>query len=299
MHQQQQQQQLTYQQFPNFTHPPPTIEQSYPPIDDSTIENFLIDRNHVTIQVNEEKVFNHFEVNGRDRLNVIQMNLNNLIKQQQLEETNLKNNIAQLAPSVWKEKIHLLNQNQIKIAELLTTFETLSSQTLHNTGPLKNRRRNKRKLKKVQQRTSQPKSINCKEVKEPVKRPTFGGDLEESYEKYEVERLRTANLKKIHECKRQLTLLDSLIDLRCIRRKNSNVSGSSKASNEKCFIEQIDQLKSRWTDALVKCNTLENELRMLVTNTSSQLWLNALFSNTEQPSFINETMDFAKLLDIR
>lgn len=299
MHQQHQQQQLTYQQFPNFTHPPPTIEQSFPSIDDSTIENFLIHRNHVTIQVNEEKVFNHFEVNGRDRLNVIQMNLNNLIKQQQFDETNLKNNIAQLAPSVWNEKIHSLNQNQIKIAELLTTFETLSSQTLHNTGPLKKRRKNKRKLKKVQQHTSKPKSIKCKEVKEPAKRPTFGGDLEESYEKYEVERLRTANLKKIHECKRQLTLLDSLIELRCIRRKNSNVSGSGRASSEKCFIEQIDKLKSRWTDALVNSNKLENELKMLVTNTSSQLWLNVLFSNTDQPSFIDETMDFKKLLDIR
>lgn len=283
------QQQHTYQQFPNFTHPPPTIEQSFSPIDDSTIEQFLIDRNHITIQVNEEKVFNRFQVNGRDRLNVIQTNLNNLIKQQQLEETNLKNNIAHLAPFQWKEKTNLLKQNQIKIAELLTTFETLSSQ-IHKIGPLKKRRRNKRKLKQVQQQT---------EVNEPANRPKLGSDLEESYEKYEVERLRNANLKKIHECKKQITLLESLIELRCIRRKNSNVSGSGKASSEKCFIEQIDQLKSRWTDTLDKCNSQENDLKMLVTNTSSQLWLNALFSNTEQPSIIDETMDFKRLLDIR
>lgn len=71
----------------------------------------------------------------------------------------------------------------------------------------------------------QSKSKNYTE--EAAKRPKFGDDLEESYEKYEVERLRTANLKKINKCKRQIALLDSLVELRCIRRKNSNSSGSS------------------------------------------------------------------------
>lgn len=289
-------QQNTYLQFPNFTQPPPSIEQSLPPTDDSTIEQFLIDRNHLTIQCSEEKVFNHFNVNGRDRLNVIQVNLNNLIRQQQLEETNLKNNIGQLSPTAWKEKVNFLTQNQTKIAELLTKLETLTSESTKATN-VKKKRRNKRKLKKVRHSINQE-STNCTEIKEAT-RPKFGDDLEESYEKYEVERLRTANLKRINECKRQLTLLDSLIELRCIRRKNSNASGSSgRASNEKYFIEQIDQLKSKWNDALMKCNLQENKLQMLLTNTTSQLWLNTLFSD-DQPSFIHDTMDFKKLLDIR
>jgi len=141
-----------------------------------------------------------------------------------------------------------------------------------------------------------PHSITNQEP--PVKRPNFADDLEQSYEKYEVERLRTANMKRLNECKKQLALLDSLIELRCIRRKNSNASGSGKAASENGFIEQIDQLKAKWSDALVKCTSHENELKMLLTNTSSQLWLNVLFSNTEPP-FIDETMDLKKLLDIR
>lgn len=277
-------QQHTYQPFPNFTHPPPPIiVPSLPPVDDSTIEQFLIDRNHSTIEFNEKKIFRHFNVkDGRDRLNVIQVNLNNLIKQQQCEETNLKTNIAQLAPSDWREKINLLKQNQIKIGKLLTKFE---SSATTNPQPTK-RRPNKRKTNKVQQNSG---------VKEATKRPKIEADLEESYEKYEVERLRTANLKKIHDCRRQLTLLDALIELQCIRRKNANASGSS---SDKCFVEQIDQLKSKWTEALAKCQSLDGELKMLSTNTTSQLWLKALFSNAEPP-FSDSAMDFQRLLDIR
>lgn len=295
-------QQNTYQQFPNFTQPPPPIEQSFPSIDDSTIEKFLIDRNHLTIQDDEEKVFNHFEITGRDRLNVIQLNINNLIEQQLVEENYLKSNIAQLSTALWKGKIDKINKNQIKIAELLTKFETLSSELSSSTTSrtiVKKKRRNKRKIKKkkVQQHTNKE-SENIIEKEEQPKPQKFVGGLEESYEKYEVERLRTANSKRITECRKQLTFLDSLIELRSIRRKNCNVSGSGKASSERNFTEQIDQLKRKWTEALNKFNSHENELKMLLTNTSSQLWLNALFSN-DQPAFTGETMDFKKLLEVR
>lgn len=289
-------QQHTYQPFPNFTHPPPTIAHSLPTIDDSTIDQFLIDRNHLKIQANEEKIFNRFTLNGRDRLNVIQMNIQNLIKKQRLDENTLKTNIAQLSPSIWMEKINLLKQNQTKIGELLTKFETFASEAIEATI-VQRKRKNKRKRKSVHHPTDQ-KSSNCQDTEEATKRPKAAGDLEESYEKYEIERLRSANLKRINDCKRQLTLLDSLIELRCIRRKNANASGSNQISNENRFIEQIDKLKSKWMDTLQKCTAQDNELKMLLTNTTSQLWLNALFSNTE-PAFTDDTMDLRKLMDIR
>lgn len=289
-------QQHTYQPFPNFAHPPPTIEHSLPTIDDSTIDQFLIDRNHLNIQANEEKIFNRFKPNGRDRLNVIQMNIQNLIKQQRLDETNLKINVAQLSPSIWTEKINLLKQNQTKIAELLTKFETLTSEQTEATI-VQRKQKNKRKRKSVHHLTDQP-ANKREDIEEATKRPKAAGDLEESYEKYEIERLRSANLKRISDCKKQLTLLNSLIELRCIRRKNANASGSGQVSNENRFIEQIDKLKCEWMDALQKCTAHDNELKMLLTNTTSQLWLNALFSNTE-PAFTDDTMDFRKLMDIR
>lgn len=289
-------QQNTYQQFQNFTQPPPTIEQSLPPIDDQTIEKFLIDRNHLSIQANGAKVLTNFKINGRDRLNVIKVNLNNLIKQQKLEETNLKNNAAQISASVWEEKLNLLKLNQTKIIELLTKFDKLSSEST-NVTTIKKKRKNKRKIKKLQKHQSAEEQPNSKEV-EPEKQQVQG-DLQESYEKYEVKRLRSANLKRISECKRQLTLLDSLVELKCIRRKNSNTSSSSKASSEKHFVEQIDQLKKKWADTLMKCNSQENELKTILTSTSSTLWLNTLFSNDTNPSLIDENLDFSKLLDIR
>lgn len=290
----------TYQPtFLNFTHPPPTIiEQPLPSIDDSTIEQFLIDRNHLTIQTDKAMVINHFKIDGRDRLNVIQMNVNNLIKQQRLEETNLKNDIAQLSPLQWTEKLNSLNRRQIKIAELLTKFETLTSAlTKATTNNVKRKRRTKRKPKKVTQRHIIQEST--KEAEGPAKQSNFEVDLEESYEKYEVDRLRTANLKRMNECKKQLAFLDSLIELRSIRRKNSNASGSGQNSNEKCFAEQIDQLKNKWTEALTKSNAQDKDLKMLQTNTSSKLWSNALFSDAEPTFVVDETMDFQKLLDIR
>lgn len=289
-------QQNTHQPFPNFTHPPPTVEHFLPTIDDSTIDQFLIDRNHLKIQANEVKIFNHFKPNGSDRLNVIQMNIQNLIKQQRLDETTLKTNIAQLSPSIWTERINLLKQNQTKIAELLTKFDTFTSEQTEAIS-VKRKRRNKRKRKSVHHLIDQQ-STNCQEIEAATKRPKAAGDLEESYEKYEIERLRSANLKRINDCKRQLTLLDSLIELRCIRRKNANASGSGQVSNENRFIEQIDKLKSKWMDALHKCTAHDNELKMLLTNTTSQLWLNALFSNTS-PAFTDDAMDFKQLVDIR
>lgn len=291
-------QQNTYQQFPNFTQPPPPIEQSLPPIDDSTIDKFLIDRNHLSIQANE--VLTNFKINGRDRLNVIKVNINNLITQQKCEETNLKNNVAQISTSLWEEKLNLLKTNQTKIVDLLTKFEKLSSEST-NATTIKKKRKNKRKSRNPQKHQRAEHAIehtNSKEKDKPEKQQ-IEGDLQESYEKYEVERLRSANLKKISECKRQLTLLDSLIELRCIRRKNSNTSSSSKASSEKYFVEQIDQLKSKWSDALIKCNSQENELKMLLTSTSSAHWINTLFSSDTNPPFIDENLDFNKLLDIR
>ncbi|XP_037036252.1 uncharacterized protein LOC119074310 isoform X1 [Bradysia coprophila] len=283
-------------QFPNFTHPPPSIEFSLPHIDDATIERFLIDRNHLAIQVGEPNVYNHFKINGRDRLTVIQMNLTNLIRQQQMDETNLKNNIAHLAPAPWEDKVNSIKQNQIKIAKLLTKFEALSSSEVAKTTVVK-RRKNKRKMRKARS-TKQELTNNTVEEAAATKRPKFEDDLEQSYEKYEMERIRTANLKRSNECKRQLAMLESLVELRCIRRKNSNVTGSGHTSSEKCFIEQIDQLKSKWNEALEKCNSLENKLKMLLTSTASQLWLNALFSNTEAP-FVDNTADVKALLDIR
>lgn len=291
-------QQNTYHQFQTFTQPPPTIEQSLPHIDGTTIENFLIARNHLTIQLNEEKVFSHFKIDGRDRLNVIKINLNNLIKQQKLEETNLKNNAAQISKAIWEEKINLLKLNQMKIVELLTKFEKLSSVPA-KPNAIKKKRKNKRKFKKVQKHHREKEPSNSKDVEEPVKVQQAEGDLQKSYEKYELERIRNSNLKRISECKRQLTLLDSLIELRSIRRKNSNASGSSKVSSENVFIEQIDQLKNKWTDVLNKCNAQENEFKMSLTSTSSMHWLNTLFSNDSNPPLIDEPMDFKKLLDIR
>ncbi|KAG4072127.1 hypothetical protein HA402_015626 [Bradysia odoriphaga] len=283
------------QQFPNFTHPPPSIEFSLPPIDDATIERFLIDRNHLAIQIGEPNVYNQFQINGRDRLTVIQMNLTNLIRQQQMDETNLKNNVAHLAPALWEDKVNSLKQNQIKISKLLTKFEALSSELAKTT--VVKRHKNKRKMRKAQHSTKQEFTNNT--VGEAAtKRPKFEDDLEQSYEKYEMERLRTANLRRSNECKRQLATLDSLVELRCIRRKNSNVSGSGHTSSEKSFIEQIDQLKSKWNEALETCNSLEKKLKMLLTSTASQLWSNALFSNTEAP-FVDNTVDFKTLLDIR
>jgi len=290
-------QQNNYQQFPDFTQPPPAIVPSLKPVDDSTIEKFLIDRNHLKIQTNEGKTFSEFKINGRDRLDVIKINLNNLITQQKLDEANLKNNISQISTSLWQEKINLLKLNQIKIVKLLTKFEKLSS----GSKAIKRNRQKKRKFKKDIKSHSKEVSKNVKDEDEPVKPQQIEGDLEESYEKFEVQRLRSANLKKLSECKRQLILLDSLIELRCIRRKNSNVSASTKASSEKYFLEQIEQLKSKWSDTLKKCNSLENELNMCLT--SSENWLNTLFSNETNPSFHDDTVDdsmhFKKLLDIR
>ncbi|KAJ6633600.1 hypothetical protein Bhyg_15666 [Pseudolycoriella hygida] len=289
-------QQSNFQPFPDFTQPPPIIQQSFPPIDDSTIDKFLIDRNHLKIQRNEEIVFNHFGINSRDRLNVIQINLNNLIQQQQCEETNLRNNVAHIPPSVWEDKINLLKRNQMKIQQLLVKLETLSSE-VNTTKTIKRKRRKKQKLKKPSQHI-EPESASPKEVDKPLQK-SQSSDLEESYEKYEVDRLRAANIKRINECKRQLKLLDSLIELRCIRRKSSHVGATSTASNEKYFIEKIDRLKSKWTDALTKCTSLENEIHMLSTQTVSKLWLDALFSNSESSVLEDDASDFNKLLDVR
>lgn len=292
-------QQNIYQQFPNFNHPPPPIEQSFPPIDDSIIEHFLIDRNHLTIQTNGEKVFSHFNINGKDRLNVIKINLNNLIKQQQIEETYMRNNITQMSTSLWEEKINLLKINQTKIATLLTKFEELSSKTKSTNITKKGKRRYKRKIKKNQKSNLTEENKSLKDTEAPIKRQQVDEDLQESYKKLELERLRSLNLKRISECKRQLTFLDSLIDLRCIRQKNSNVSGSSKATSEKHFNEKISALKSKWTEALKKFNSLENELKMSLTSTTSVSWMNALFSNDTNPPLFDEPMDFKRLLDIR
>lgn len=280
-----------HQQFPHFTHPPPPIEPSLPPIDDSIIEQFLIDRNNLltNIQTNDQCKVN----DGKDRLNVIQMNLNNLIEQQKFEENNLNDNIGQLSPVQWNDKINLLKQNQIKIAELLTKFERLTSESTKSRKKTK-KRRTKRKAKKVNEHSTKQETATAA----AAKRPKFEGDLEQSYELYEIDRLRTANLKRSAECKRQLTLFDSLIELRSIRRKNSHTSGSDKMASERNFIEKIDQLKSKWNDALVKCNSQENKLKMLSENTTSQLWSNALFSNNESP-FADNAMNFKTLLDIR
>lgn len=291
-----QQSNIYQHQFPNFTQPPPPIELSLPPIDDSTIERFLIDQNHSDIQIGEENAFNHFNIDGRDRLTVIQMNLKNLIRQQRIDETNLKSNIATLGPSLWEDRVNSLKQNQIKIAKLLTKFEALSSELVKEVVT---KRKRKRKIRKAQHSTKKELTNNkvAEEAASAAKIPKFEDDLEQSYEKYEMERLRTANLKRSNECKRQLALLNSLHELRCIRRKNSNVSGQGSSSSEIHFTEQIDQLKSKWNEALAKCNSLENKLQRLLTSTS-QLWLNALFSNTES-AFVGNTANFQTLLDIR
>lgn len=306
MHQLQQQQNIyqhhhqhhhQHQQFQNFTHPPPEL--SLPPIDDAIIEQFLIRRNHLASQIGDTNAFNHFKTDGRDRLNVIQMNLTNLIKQQQVDETNLQNNVANLTPARWEEKLISLKQIQIKIAKLLTKFEALKSEVTKTTVVRK--RKNRRQVRKaqhsIQQKLSSPNA--SEEVATTVTELKFEDDLKQSYEKYEIERLRTANLKRSNECKRQLAILDKLVELRCIRRKNSNVSGSNHKSSETRFIEQIDQLKSKWNEALAKCNSQENKLKMLRTSTSSQLWLNAFFSNDESSPFANNTADFKTLVDIR
>lgn len=260
----------------------------------------MIDRNHLAVRqtAGEPNIVNHFKLNGRERLNVAQTNLTNLIRQQQIDETNLENNVAQLTPVGWQDKINSLKQNQIKIAKLLTKFEALSSALARTT--VANKRKIKRKTRKAQHSIQQ--KLTDKKVAEEesaTKPPKFEDNLEQSYEKYELERLRTANLKRSNECKRQLALLDSLVELRCIRRKNSNASGSDRQlSSEKHFIEQIDQLKSKWNEAQAECNSQENKLQLLLTSTGSQLWSNALFSNADSP-FIDNSADFQTLLNIR
>lgn len=201
------------------------------------------------------------------------------------DETNLRGRVAQLSTEQWTESMTALSIRRKAIEVTIDKYETPSA--LKSIRTLFAKRLHKRsKLKAIKVQRNEMRTANEKRrsllhtrINDwQTERMANERRLKEKHQQAErVPQVLGGVTKKKAEAKKYLALLDSLIELRRARQ----IQSGKRPVGENHFVQQIERLKTVWSDALANSETDERELRKYLGDDIGQTiesgWNRALF----------------------
>lgn len=227
-----------------------------------------------------------------------------LIEQIRDETTTLNSVIAKADDESWTKKIELIHEMKTELETLMTRFDDPDVINGIQTSIMK-RREKRNRIKKMEMKVREMRESRFRERQ--IKSDQIDDCLKEriarvAERKQKIEETNRAGeilagvTKKKNEARKYLNLLDSLVELRRVRRIQS---GKSEIG-ERDFVERMEQLKRVWVDALANYQLEEEELRKYLVekpNGAAEMdWQKVIFGRVDGEG---RKVDFRTFLQIR
>lgn len=207
------------------------------------------------------------------------------LKNQKLE---LQRNIESSSEAEWTTKIDDISKNQKELTDLITKYTNPDFRNVIQERISKRQvKRSRIKKRKEQTREWKQQLLKERESKNAKIDAWFHTKIaENNEERRKIDGLKRAEqilsgvTKKKTEAKRYISLLDSLVELRRVRRIQSGKNDTGEGE----FVAKIGRLKNIWNDAIENYGVDEKELQKFLTDKSDvsgyDEWYEALFGTT-------------------
>lgn len=201
------------------------------------------------------------------------------------DHNRLQDQINTMTTVDWDTSIYNMAQRRLQLQNLLNSIPVASVQAKHSKR-LKKRRRLRRiqadrqqtAVKVLAQRQELHKKINAWQNQrhlEDADRKQIQSDAER------IPQVLSIVNKKQSDARKQIDLLDALVELRRVRSVQATGAGAKPSeSEERQFVLEIDKLKAIWMDALQNYDREADELRLCVAPSQDSIredWHRVLF----------------------